>query len=137
MVNRTLSIARLRINNMNNSHHEHRKDARRNQLMNASLCPPRGWSRTRVGVGMLRGRGIPLLENRKVSKFRSFNVLKLQSLNISKFQPFTISKASKCHSFTISKFQISKTKLPHFNMCGDTQFQCLKIPNLTFPKNIF
>ena len=40
----------------------------------APSCPPRGWSGAGVGVGMLRGGGIPLLENNKYW-FQRFKLL--------------------------------------------------------------
>ena len=58
-----------------------------------------------VGVGMLRGRGIPLVENKKVSKFRSFKVLKF---NISKLLSFEVSRFQEIQ---IPKFQNLGTHL--------------------------
>ena len=49
-----------------------------------------------VGVSMLRGRGIPLNGNRKVSKFLGFFISKFQSFEIPKLH---ISIASKPERF--------------------------------------
>ena len=48
-------------------------------------CPPRVWSGAGVGVGMLRGRMIPLIEKRdsKVSWFLGFKVSWFQSFKFS------------------------------------------------------
>ena len=55
-----------------------------------------------VGVGMLRGRGIPLVENKKVSDFQSLQVPKLQSFQVPQFH---VAEVSNCQSFKVSKFQ--------------------------------
>ena len=68
------------------------------------------WSGAGDGVGMLRGGGIPLLENKTISCFQSFEVLKFQNFEV--------------QSSNISKFQ---KQLPYFRSVWVTHFQPFQI----------
>ena len=62
---------------------------------------PEEWAGAGVGVGMLRGMGIPSFEDKKVSTFQNFEVSNFQYLEISEFKS---SKVSRC-KVHVQRFQ--------------------------------
>ena len=118
------------------------------------LCPPRRWSGARVGVGRLRGAGIPLLGNTKFTKC-SFHVFDIDEMHIqdvedvlrgsssfpvkvlecSAFQNFKIKifKTSKCPTFIKNKNAFSDFRNVNWKTCHHFTISKLQMSDFKFP----
>ena len=96
-----------------------------------------GWGGAVEEVGMLRGGGFPLNQNRsfKVSRFPSFNALELQVFKFSKFQiwNFRSFKDSKTHLVFVGRYWSLITEFP-FHVFRRILLQCYQ--NAMFFKGI-